>query len=44
MSTWEHKLGIIVPSWNTVMEYEMQRMAGGTMSVHTERIRHTADP
>jgi tripartite-type tricarboxylate transporter receptor subunit TctC len=30
MSSWDHKLGIIVPSWNTVMEYEMQRMAGGT--------------
>jgi maleate isomerase len=43
MATWDHKLGIIVPSWNTVMEYEMQRMAGGTMSIHTERIRHTAD-
>lgn len=22
-----HKLGVIVPSWNTMMEYEMQRMA-----------------
>jgi maleate isomerase len=43
MSAWEHKLGIIVPSWNTVMEFEMQRMAGGTMSMHAERIKHTAD-
>ena len=29
MNTWEKKLGIIVPSWNTVMEGEIQRMAGG---------------
>jgi len=40
---WEKKLGLIVPSWNTVMEYEVQRMAGGAMSVHTARIPHTAD-
>lgn len=43
METWEHKLGLIVPSWNTVMEYEVQRMAGGAMSMHTQRISHTAD-
>jgi maleate cis-trans isomerase len=43
MATWERKLGLIVPSWNTVMEYEVQRMAGGVMSVHSERIAHTAD-
>ncbi len=43
MGTWERKLGLIVPSWNTVMEYEVQRMAGGAMSVHTARIPHTAD-
>ena len=43
MAGWEHKLGIIVPSWNTVMEGEVQRMAGGTMSVHSMRIPHTAD-
>jgi len=40
---WEKKLGIIVPSWNTVMEREVQRMAGETMSVHSMRISHTAD-
>lgn len=40
---WTHKLGLIVPSWNTVMELETQRMAAGTMSVHTQRISHTAD-
>ncbi len=42
-NTWQHKLGMIVPSWNTVMEYETQRMAGGGISVHTQRISHTAD-
>ena len=43
MATWERKLGLIVPSWNTVMEYEFQRMAIPCMSVHTMRISHTAD-
>jgi maleate isomerase len=43
MATWERKLGLIVPSWNTVMEYEFQRMAIPAMSVHTMRISHTAD-
>jgi maleate isomerase len=38
-----HKLGIIVPSWNTMMEYETQRMAGNGTSVHSMRISHTAD-
>jgi maleate isomerase len=42
METWEGKLGLIVPSWNTVMEYEVQRMAGAT-SVHSMRISHTGD-
>jgi maleate isomerase len=43
MATAQRKLGIIVPSWNTVMEFETQLMAGGTMSVHSMRIPHTAD-
>jgi maleate isomerase len=43
MATAQRKLGIIVPSWNTVMEYETQLMAGGAMSVHSMRIPHTAD-
>lgn len=43
MAGWERKLGLIVPSWNTVMEGEIQRMAGGAMSVHSMRIPHTAD-
>ena len=38
-----HKLGLIVPSWNTVMEYESQRMAGNGTSIHSMRISHTAD-
>jgi maleate cis-trans isomerase len=40
---WNLKLGIIVPSWNTVMEYEWQRMAGEGVSIHSQRIRHMAD-
>ena len=43
MGSWERKLGLIVPSWNTVMEYEVQRMAGAAMSVHSMRISHTGD-
>lgn len=38
-----YKLGIIVPSWNTMMEYEAQRMAGNGTSIHSMRIPHTAD-
>lgn len=41
--TWQQKIGIIVPSWNTVMEYETQRLAGPGASVHAMRIAHTAD-
>lgn len=40
---WNLKVGIIVPSWNTVMEYETQRMGGAAVSLHSQRIRHTAD-
>ena len=43
MSAWGLKLGVIVPSWNTVMEYEFKRMAGEATSLHAQRIRHTAD-
>ena len=47
IDTWQHKIGIIVPSWNTVMEYETQRLcgagSGGGASVHSMRIPHTAD-
>ncbi len=38
-----YKLGIIVPSWNTMMEYETQRMAQAGTSIHSMRISHTAD-
>lgn len=38
MNAWKRKLGLILPSLNTVMEYEMQRMAAGVMSIHTMRI------
>jgi maleate cis-trans isomerase len=41
--SWAQKLGLIVPSWNTVMEYETQRMVGADVSVHSQRIKHTAD-
>lgn len=40
---WQHKLGIIVPSWNTVMEYEFQRMVDASISIHAQRIKHTDD-
>ena len=43
IGNWERKLGLIVPSWNTVMEYEVQRMAGPTMSAHSVRIPHNGD-
>ena len=38
---WKCQLGIIVPSWNTVMEYECSRIAPAGVSVHTSRIAHT---
>jgi len=43
MSDWKYQLGIIVPSWNTTMEYECWRMAPEGISVHTSRIFHTDD-
>lgn len=43
MNEWERKLGLIVPSWNTVNEYEVQRVVVPAMSLHTARIQHTAD-
>lgn len=43
MNTWERKLGLIVPSWNTVNEYEFQRVVVPAMSVHSMRIKITAD-
>jgi maleate isomerase len=43
MTEWKKKLGMIVPSWNTVMEYECQRLAPEGVSVHFTRIAHTND-
>jgi maleate isomerase len=43
MDNWERKLGLIVPSWNTVNEYEFQQVIHPTMSVHSMRIKITAD-
>jgi maleate cis-trans isomerase len=41
--TWERKLGLIVPSWNTVNEYEFQQAVYPSMSVHSMRLKITAD-
>jgi maleate isomerase len=43
MAVWQRKLGLIVPSWNTVNEYEFQQTLVPTISLHTMRIQHTAD-
>jgi len=43
MSDWKHQLGLIVPSWNTTMEYECFRMAPPGISIHVSRIAHTED-
>lgn len=43
MDNWSRKLGLIVPSWNTVIEYEVWRMVPPGVSVHTARIPHTED-
>lgn len=40
---WEYQLGLIVPSWNTVMEYESWRLAPEGVSIHVSRIAHTDD-
>jgi len=43
MVEWKHQLGLIVPSWNTTMEYECWRMAPAGVSIHASRIAHTDD-
>ena len=40
---WEARLGLIVPSWNTVNEYEFQRVLPESISCHVTRIKITAD-
>src|SRR5688500_2521054 len=43
MSDWSHRFGWVIPSWNTVTEYEVQRLAGPGVSNHFSRIEHLAD-
>jgi maleate isomerase len=43
MDAWEKRLGLIVPSWNTVNEYEFQRVLSPSVSVHAMRLKITAD-
>jgi maleate isomerase len=43
MVDWIARIGFIVPSWNTVMEYETARMAPPGVSLHFARISHTSD-
>jgi len=40
---WEYQLGLIVPSWNTAMEYECWQLAPEGVSIHSSRIAHTDD-
>ena len=42
-ASWSRKLGYVIPSWNTVIEYETARMAPADVSVHFSRIVHTSD-
>lgn len=43
MSEWAKRLGYVIPSWNTVIEYETTRMLTAGISVHFSRIAHTED-
>lgn len=43
IADWSSRLGLIVPSWNTVMEYELHRLLPAGMSLHVSRIAHTGD-
>ena len=40
---WTHRLGYVVPSWNTVVEFETMRMLPAGVSAHFTRIAHTDD-
>lgn len=40
---WHTRLGVVVPSWNTVLEYEFQRLLPPGISLHASRITHTCD-
>jgi len=43
MQDWRAKLGYVIPSWNTVIEYETSRMLPEGVSAHFSRITHTED-
>lgn len=43
MRAWAHRLGFVVPSWNTVIEYETSRLLPAGTSMHVSRIAHTSD-
>jgi maleate isomerase len=40
---WSRKLGFVIPSWNTVIEYEILRMLPPGVSGHFSRVTHTDD-
>lgn len=43
MDNWRARLGWVVPSWNTVTEYEVARLTALEASNHFTRSRHTED-
>jgi maleate isomerase len=43
MTEWSRRFGWVVPSWNTVTEYEVERLAWPGVSNHFARIEHLAD-
>jgi maleate isomerase len=43
VSDWKWKLGYVVPSWNTVVEYETTQMLPAGVSAHFSRISHAND-
>jgi maleate isomerase len=43
VADWNKRFGWIVPSWNTVTEYEVERLTPSGISEHFTRIAHTED-
>lgn len=43
MDSWRFRFGWIIPSWNTVNEYEVERLTPADVSQHFMRIAHTED-
>jgi maleate isomerase len=43
MADWDLRFGWIIPSWNTVNEYEVERLTPPDASHHFMRIAHTED-